>query len=346
MVYILELKRIIKPILTGFNMKTRLSMFMEMERMIDAGISIYNMFGHMLERSANRERTRVVKKIRDIVEAGGTISDGMSLFPEYFSEDDQRIMEVGESIGNIDKACNIIWTKYERQLAIRAKVVLASWYPAFIAVLVPLIIPIKYLILDSLEAYLARSVYPLIAVIVGLIGLFFAFRLLRVTPGIRETIDRIMLSLPFFGKLNRKFSMARFATTFAMLYSGGIRLDENLALSASISRNSLLEKDIRRIIPEIMNEGQTLTTSLDRTGQFPPQIIELFSVGEETGKLDETLHKVSQYALAEAEQSLAIFMRILPVILFLIVAAFVCYVVVSMYLDIYGGILEKARSIK
>lgn len=345
MVYILELNRILKPLFNGFNMKKRMLMFMEMERMLDAGISIYSMFTHMLERSANKERARVVKKIRDIVDAGGTISDGMTLFPEYFTEDDIRLMEVGESIGKIDKACNIIWTKYEKQLEIRSKVILAAWYPVTLALIVPFILPIKYLFLVGPEEYFRHSLYPEIAVIIGIIVFFFAYRLFRVTPGIKETIDSTILALPFFGKINRKFSTARFATTFAMLYSGGIRLDENLTLSAQVSRNALLERDVKRIIPNITERGQSLTTELDSIGHFPPQVIELLSVGEETGKLDETLQKVSQYALSEADQALQRFARILPIFLFLIVAAIIGYQVVTMYLDIYNSIFEKARSI-
>jgi len=345
MVYILELKRIFKPIYTGFNLKARMLMFIEMERMLEAGISIYNTFSHLIEQTTNREKRMVLTKMMQLVEAGSTISAGMACFPEYFTEDDVRLMEVGEEIGKIDKACKIIWQKYEKQLEIRGKVILAAWYPALISILVPLIIPIKYLVLEGLDAYLKKSVFPLIFVITGIIASYIAFRLFRVTPGIRETIDNIMLHLPFFGKINQKFAIARFASTFSMLYSGGIRLDENLALSARVSRNSILEKDIHKIIPPIMEEGQSLTSQLNRIGHFPPAVIELFSVGEETGKLDETLQKVSQYSLSEADQSLQKFLRVLPVFLFLMVAVVVCYVVVSMYLEIYSGIFEKARAI-
>src|SRR4030042_5076400 len=130
----------------------------------------------------------------------------MALYPEYFTEDDIRLMEVGESIGKIDKACNVIWTKYEKQLEIRSKVVLAAWYPVILVMIVPFILPIKYLILEGPEAYFQKSLYPEIAVITGLIVCFFAYRLFRVTPGIRETMDQIFFALPFFGKINRKFS--------------------------------------------------------------------------------------------------------------------------------------------
>ena len=248
MVYILELNRILMPFFNGFTMKKRMMMFMEMEQMIDAGLSTYSMFTHMMERSANKERARVVKKMRDLVDAGSTISAGMSLYPEYFSDDDVRIMEVGETIGKVDKACNIIWTKYEKQLDIKSKMVLASWYPTLLALIVPFILPIKRLFLESRESYFQHSLYPEAGVIIGMIILFFAYRLLRVTPGIKETIDMLLLTLPFFGKLNKKFSIARFATTFAMLYSG-VYSTRTLPYQQRLAKTLFSKEILRKLSP-------------------------------------------------------------------------------------------------
>jgi type IV pilus assembly protein PilC len=345
LVYILELKRIFMPFFTGFTTKQKMIMFQEMEHMLDAGISIYNMFTHMLERSSNHQRKIVLKKFKDLVDAGSTISTGMACFPEYFSEDDIRLMEIGEETGNMDKACKIIWQKWEKMLFIKSKVVLAAWYPITLITITPMILSIKYLFLESLNSYLQHSVIPEICVITGVFIAFIAFRLFRVTPGFRDMIDQLILMLPLFGKIKKKLSISRFASTFSMLYSGGIHLGENLRLSSRISNNAALEHSIMKIIPNIIDKGQPLSQEFDKIGFFPPEVIQLIAVGEETGKFDVTLQKVSEYSMQEADRALTKFLQILPVIIFLIIATIIGYMVIKMWLDIYAGIFDKIKQV-
>jgi type IV pilus assembly protein PilC len=321
--------------------------------MIAAGLPLVQCL-QTLAMQMERKRFRdIIGRVAADVEGGSTLSEGMAKFPEVFDELYVNLVHVGETGGVLDSMLSRLSTYLEKAQALRHRVQMAIVYPALvisIAVLVvaflmiyiipifagffanagvPLPLPTRIVIAAS--NILARFWYLILLAIGGIMyGIRFWYR----TDSGRLTIDRLMLRAPVIGPLVRKISIARFTRTLSALLGGGVPIIDALRITARTSGNRVIENAVMAA-RERVTAGHTLGERLKDGGVFPPMVVQMVIVGEQTGALDNMLGKVADYYEDEVDVAVAGLTALLEPVLIVFLGIVIGGIVISIYLPIF-----------
>ncbi len=321
--------------------------------LIDAELPLIQSLGILEEQQKNKYFRKVIKTVKEDVEAGSTLHQAKRKHPKAFDDLYCNLVASGEQSGSLDVMLRRLAEYIEKIVRLRSQVKQAMIYPVAIIIfaigiaifLLWKVIPIFATIFIELGAelpWLTASVIALsnfvqkniIFVFLGLIGFVLLARYYRNTTSGRWTTDRALLKIPLFGKLMYKVAMTRVTRTLATLISGGVPMLEALKISASTAGNVLLEKqilDARRLV----SEGKTLNEAFRAAGNFPLMMLQMINVGEATGTLDEMLSKLANFYDEEVETAVASLLSILEPIMLIFVGGIVGGLVISMYLPIF-----------
>ncbi|MGB8952641.1 MAG: type II secretion system F family protein [Candidatus Aminicenantales bacterium] len=321
--------------------------------LIDAELPLIQSLNILAEQSRNKYFKKVINSVREDVEAGSSLNQAKRKFPKAFDDLYCNLIASGEQSGSLDVMLQRLAEFIEKAVKLRSQVKQAMIYPTAIvlfAILVSIfllwkVIPIFANIFKELGAdlpFLTAMVVQLsnfvsnyiVFVAAGIMGLIFLFRYIRKTPQGRWATDRAFLKTPLFGKLLKKVSIARLTRTLSTLLSGGVAMLESLKITSSTAGNVVIESGIMKARKSV-TEGRSLTDSFRETGQFPFMLIQMVSVGEATGTLDQMLNKLADFYDDEVSAAVASLLSILEPILLIFVGGLVGTLVLSMYLPIF-----------
>jgi type IV pilus assembly protein PilC len=321
--------------------------------LIDAELPLIQSLNILAEQTKNKYFKRVIKDIREDVEAGSTLNQAKRKFPTVFDDLYCNLVASGEQSGSLDIMLRRLAEYLEKIVKLRSQVRQAMIYPtavlsfAIVVVIFMLwkVIPVFASIFLELGAqlpFLTAIVIGLsnfvqkyiLFLALGLVGAVFAFRYWRKTESGRPIVDRFLLKMPLFGKLLEKVGLSRVTRTMSTLLSGGVPMLESLKITSSTAGNVIIEDYIMQA-RTMVAEGTSLRDALKEKGRFPFMMIQMVGVGEATGTLDEMLTKLADFYDEEVETSVASLLAILEPILLILVGLIVGAIVVSMYLPIF-----------
>lgn len=322
--------------------------------LIDAELPLIQSLGILAEQQKNKYFRRVINTIKEDVEAGSTVNQAMRKHPKVFDDLYCNLVASGEQSGSLDVMLRRLSEYIEKTVKLRSQVRQAMIYPVAILVfaicvsifLLWKVIPVFASIFIELGAelpFLTAFIIKLsnfvgkyiVFIVLGLIGVFFAFRYYRKTPAGRWTTDRAILKLPLFGNLLNKVAISRVTRTLSTLISGGVPMLESLKITSTTSGNVLIEKEILDA-RKLVAEGKTLHEAFQEAGKFPVMLIQMVNVGEATGTLDEMLGKLANFYDEEVEASVAALLSVMEPVLLIGVGGLVGSLIVSMYLPIFS----------
>lgn len=322
--------------------------------LIDSELPLIQSLAILSEQAKNKYFKEVISRIREDVEAGSTLNQAKRKFPNIFDDLYCNLVASAETSGSLDIMLRRLAEYLEKIIKIRAKVRQAMIYPAAVvsfAIIVVIflmwkVIPVFSSIFLELGADLPFLTVVIISIshfvqkyilliLLGLVALVFLFRYIRRIPQGRWTLDRTSLKMPLFGKLLEKVALSRITRTLSTLLSGGVPMLESLKITSGTAGNVLIEDQIMKARKRVA-EGTSLTDSFKETGQFPFMLIQMVSVGEATGNLDEMLIKLADFYDEEVEASVASLISILEPVLLILVGGLVGIIIVSMYLPIFS----------
>lgn len=326
----------------------------QLSTMVVAGLSLPESLTILRNQTTNPGFASVLADIEHQIVSGGNLADSLSKYPNYFSPIYIALVRAGESSGLLDTVLNRLSDSLESQREFRSKVVGALIYPVIIVigmfvvvmvmmtVVVPkltdlyrdfgITLPMTTQLLISASDFFVKFWWAIIAFVVGgSIG----FAKWRTTPMGGRVIDAVILKIPLFGDLTTKIILVEFTRTLAMLISSGIHILDGLR----ILRNSLDNVLYREAIDEIskkVEKGFPLGDSFAARGEFPPIVSQMIKVGEETGKLDETLRKLSDYFASESEHLVKGLTTAVEPIVMVVLGVGVGFIVISVITPIYN----------
>lgn len=326
----------------------------QLSTMITAGLSLPQSLAILREQTTNPEFVKVLSDIEHQIVGGGTLADALSKYPSYFSSIYVSLVRAGESSGLMDKVLGRLAETMESQREFNNKVKGAMIYPAIIVigmiivvgvmmvVVVPKLtdlykdfgisLPMSTQILISLSNF-AISFWWLI--VLGFVGVIIGIQRWKKTPVGERMIDTYMLKIPVFGTLQKKSILVEFTRTLAMLLSAGIHILDAL----KILKNSLGNVIYRDAIDDIgkkVEKGFTLGDTFQSHKEFPPIVSQMIKVGEETGKMDETLLKLSVYFQSETENLVKGLTTAIEPIIMVVLGVGVGFIVISVITPIYN----------
>jgi type IV pilus assembly protein PilC len=344
---------VLGTLLGGVRVKDVSTFTRQFATMISAGLPLVQCLQALAMQAERKRFQDIIGKIAADVEGGSTLSEAMARHPRVFDELYVNLVHVGEIGGVLDAMLARLAVYLEKADALRHRVQMAMVYPilvmtvavAVVTFLLVFVIPIfagfyekagvplpgPTRVVIAVSGFIRNFWYILIAVAVGI---FFGFRAWYRTDQGRTTVDRFLLRAPIFGVLIRKIAVARFTRTLSALISGGVPILDALRITAKTAGNRIIENAVMES-RERVAAGQTLAEPLRNSRVFPAMVIQMVSVGEQTGALDNMLSKVADYYEDEVDVAVSGLTALIEPIMIVFLGIVVGGIVISMYLPIF-----------
>ena len=321
--------------------------------MIDAGLPLVQCLEILGTQQENKNFAKILQQTRMDVEGGASLADAMRKHPKAFDDLFTNMIAAGEAGGILDTILKRLATYIEKAVKLKAQVKGAMVYPVavlgiagiVIAVILWKVIPTFAAMFEGLGAQLPLPTRIVIAMsnwfvrllpfmVVGGIALAFLFKRYYATHNGRRVIDKIVLKLPIMGILMQKIAVARFCRTLATLMASGVPILDGLEITARTSGNAIIE-DAIMMVRKGVESGLTVAQPLKESGVFPPMVVQMIGVGEQTGALDAMLSKIADFYEEEVDQAVANLLTLMEPVMIAFLGATVGGIVVSMYLPLF-----------
>ncbi len=328
----------------------------QLATMIDAGLPLAQTLSILAEQTENRHLREVIRQVLHDIEAGQTLAESMGRHPRIFSELYVNMVAAGEAGGILDTILLRLASFLEKNDALIRKIKGAMTYPAVmllvvavaVSVLLWQVVPVFATIFsdaglalpaptlfvmgvsDFLQSYILWLVLTVVAGI-------FLFRSYYRTESGRLEVDRALLRMPVLGGLLRKAAVARFTRTLGTLVTSGVAILEGLEITARTAGNRVIHDAVMRSRASIAG-GATIAQPLRESGVFPPMVVQMINVGEETGGLDAMLSKIADFHDDEVDAAVSALTSILEPVMIVIMGIVIGGMVVAMYLPMFDMI--------
>lgn len=321
--------------------------------MIDAGLPLVQALDILARQHENKAFKKVLFGVKEKVETGGTLADGMAKFPEAFDNLFVNMVDAGENGGILDVILERLSVHMEKAMKLKREVKTAMIYPSVVisaalivtSVLLIFVIPtfadlfedfgsslpLPTQIVINMSNFMVNNWFIIFGSLGGLLGFFFRF--MKTDRG-QEVIHPLALKLPVFGDIIRKVAVARFTRTLGTMISSGVPILEALNICSRTSGNKVVEREVQRARVSI-SEGKSMTEPLSDSVVFPPMVIQMIGVGESTGALDAMLQKIADFYEDEVDNAVTAMKQLIEPIMILVLGVLIGGLVVAMYLPIF-----------
>jgi type IV pilus assembly protein PilC len=355
MVSVREQPKQIKLSLGGSRIKTRdiVIFTRQFATMINAGLPLVQSLNILAAQTENKALAEVTRSVVYDVESGNTLADAFSKHPKAFSALYVNMVAAGEAGGILDTILLRLATFLEKNDALVRKVKGAMIYPgviisvAMVAIVILLIfviptfqgmfasanmeLPLPTRIVIGMSNFLTHFWWAILAVIGGAV---FAIRSYYASPAGRLQIDAMLLKAPVLGDVIRKSAVSRFTRTLGTLVSSGVSILEGLEITAKTAGNQVVHNAVMESRQSIAG-GETIAAPLEKSKVFPPMVISMIAVGEQTGGLDEMLSKIADFYDEEVDVAVSALLSLMEPAMIVILGVIVGGMVIAMYLPIF-----------
>jgi type IV pilus assembly protein PilC len=287
------------------------------------------------------------------VESGSSLADALRKHPRAFDDLFVNMVAAGEAGGILDTILRRLSTYIEKAVKLRGQVKTALIYPVsvltvaalVVAIILWKVIPTFAALFSSLGAQLPLPTRMVIAasnflasyflfIIAAIVAMLFFLRRYYATYKGRRVIDGILLKLPVLGDILKKIAVARFCRTFATLTSSGVPILDGLEITAKTSGNAIIE-DAIMMVRKNVETGRTIAEPLAETKVFPPMVVQMIGVGEQTGALDAMLSKIAEFYEEEVDNAVEGLMKLMEPIMIAMLGTIIGTIVVAMYMPMF-----------
>ncbi len=341
---------------TGVTPKELVIFTRQFATMIDAGLPLVQCLDILSSRGENKSLNTILKDVKEFVEQGGTFSEGLARHPKLFDELFVNLVRAGEMGGILDTILNRLALYIEKRVKLARQVRGAMVYPiaifcvAIIVVVVMLawVIPsfkgmfaefggedslpaLTQLVITASEGFLGNIVWIVLGVGAIVFGVTWVYR----QPAGKHFFHRTLLVMPIMGPVMRKISVARFTRTLGTLLSAGVPILDSLDVVKKSAGNVVVEAAIQETSNKI-REGRTMAEPLMETNVFPPMVVQMIGVGEQTGALDTMLNKIADFYEDEVDVAVAALTSLLEPLMMVFIGGIVGTILIAMYLPIFS----------
>lgn len=325
----------------------------QMATLVDAGIPIISGLDAVADQLENRTLRETVVKVRDAIEGGTNFTAAIAKQSAVFSPLFVSMIKAGEASGHLAQVFDRLATYMEKSASLQRKVRSACIYPIIVismalvvtSMLMLKVIPAFKEIFSTLGADLPLPTRILIALsdfgqqaFLPLIGLLvfgvFLFRKALKTPKGRYRFDQLMLKLGIVGPIVRKVAIAKFARTLATLVSSGVQILGALEIVSDSAGNKVVSEAILKVRSSI-KEGENIAGPLAASGVFPPMVVRMIAVGEQTGRLDDMLVKVADFYEEQVDAAVSGLTSALEPVIIAVLGVVVGSIVLAIFLPIF-----------
>ena len=331
--------------------------------MLDAGVSLIRCLDVLQAQTNNARLRKILMDLSARVESGESLSRSMARHPKAFSQLIIGLIRAGEVGGVLEESLQRIAAFLEMDVELRRKIRSAMTYPVIVLLaaigiviflvswLVPqfaqlfkelgienLPAPTQFLV--DLSALFTQRYY---VVLIAVAAVFIAYKLFVSTRVGRRVADRVKLRVPVFGPLHHKIVMARFSRTMGTLLASGVPILQAMETVAGVVGNSVVSDAVIESRARI-REGEKIADPLQRSKMFPPMVVHMVSVGEESGSLDHMLNKIADFYENEVEMTIATLTAAIEPVMIVLLGVIVLFIVISMFLPMVEVISNLSQN--
>lgn len=343
----------------GVNRRDLITLCFHLEQTSRAGVPIIDSLQDLRDSTENQRLQEVITAMIELVEGGQTLSEAMKQFPAVFSNVFTNLVRAGEQTGDLSMIFqklgeNLKWQ--DEQMSYTKKLVI---YPAFVATiifaaitflmifLVPELlafvktmgqeIPMHTKVLIAVSNFFVDYWYvvvflPILIIVGTIVGI-------KTNPEFREKVDNIKLKIPVIGPIYKKLILTRLSSFFAIMYASGITIIECIRTGEDIAGNKVVANAMRDVGQQIA-DGATLSNAFESTQLFPPLVLRMIRVGENTGALEESLHNVSYFYNRDVRESIDRLQSMIEPTMTVILGLIVGWIMLSVLGPIYDLITK------
>jgi type IV pilus assembly protein PilC len=321
--------------------------------MIDAGLPLIQALEILHGQQENKTFKSVIRDIKEGVESGSTLADSLRKYPKYFDELFVNMVAAGEIGGILDTILGRLAAYMEKAAELKARVKGAMTYPIIVVIVAVLVVgiilvfvipvfekmfadfggalPTPTQIVVNLSEFVQSNI---LFIIIGVVVLSYAYKRFVATAKGRRIMDEILLKAPVFGPLLRKVAVAKFTRTMGTMLSSGVSILDSLDIVAKTAGNKVVESALYDVRSGI-TEGRTMADPLGESGVFPSMVVQMISVGEQTGALDAMLEKIADFYDKEVDQAVDNLTAMIEPLMMVFLGGTIGGLVVAMYLPIF-----------
>ncbi len=326
----------------------------QLATMMRSGVPLLQSFDIAIKGCGNPSLARLLNDVRANVETGSSLSQAFRRHPAHFDALFCNLVAAGEQAGILDSLLDRLATYKEKILAIKSKIKSAMFYPVAVVVVAALVVSVMMLfvvpefkkVFSSFGADLPATTMMVIAIsdffvsywyivfgiILGtVIGISYAYK--HSVP-MQIAVDRIVLQIPVIGEVVRKATIARWTRTLATMFAAGVPLVEALDSVGGAAGNVVYRQATKQIQSDV-STGTSLTVAMQNVLVFPTMVVQMVSIGEESGQLDSMLSKVADFFEREVDDAVAGLSQLLEPIIMVFLGVVIGGLVVAMYLPIF-----------
>jgi type IV pilus assembly protein PilC len=330
-----------------------------LDQLVRAGVPIIESLADLRDSLDNPRFREVLADLIESVEGGKTLSQALAGHPQVFDGVFVSLIQAGEETGNLPLVLNNLTESLKWQDELAAQTKKLVMYPAFLAMVVVLVtlfmmlylvpkmvgfiknmgqeLPLHTKMLIATSNFFVNYWYIVVAVPLLLVAA--AAMAIRTNPRARQRFDAAKLALPWVGEILRKIILSRFAGVFAMMYASGISVLDSLRTTQGIVGNTVIQQGLQRV-EEMIGDGQNITVAFQNVGLFPPLVIRMLRVGENTGSLDTALANVSYFYNRDVRESIARVQSMIEPAMTIIVGVILGWVMLAVLGPIYDTITK------
>lgn len=321
--------------------------------MIDAGLTMLRALTIMSEQSENPELRRVLRQVKQDVEAGSSLSAAFAKDPEVFPALMVNMTRAGEAGGFLDVAMRQIADNFEAEVKLRSKIKAAMTYPIVVFVLAILmcvgmlvfVVPVFENMFTDLGGELPLPTQVLVflssamrfllpgLIVLALAGVVLWGKYGR-TERVRNVVDPLKLKLPVFGDLFAKIALARFARNLGTLLRSGVPILQSLEIVSETTGSVVISRALKDV-EESVRRGESVAGPLSQHEVFPPMVAQMIASGEETGAIDEMLSKIAEFYDAEVEATTEALTALIEPLMIAFLGGIVGSMIIALYMPIF-----------
>lgn len=321
--------------------------------MINAGLSMLRSLQILSEQTENEELRKVLRQVKSDVESGQALSDAFGQHPKVFPMLMVNMTRAGETGGFLDETMLQIAEAYEAEVRLKGKIKAAMTYPVVVFILAMLmcvamlifVVPVFSKMFENLGGELPAPTKVLVMlshglktglpalVVLGITGMFM-WRKHSHNPKVRDVIDPLKLRLPVFGALFQKIALARFARNFGTLLASGVPILQCLDIVADTTGSVVIARAVRSV-QESVRSGEAIAKPLAAHEVFPPMVVQMMAVGEDTGALDQMLMKIAEFYDQEVEATTEALTALIEPLMIAFLGGIVGSMIVALYMPIF-----------
>ncbi len=335
---------VVGPLVLQIPLSALLFFFRQLSTMLGAGVNPVQTFDTLSNQTHDPRLKSIIRELRDHALAGRPMSVGLQRYPESFTPLMLSLVRVGEESGQLDKALGQIAGYIEREIELRNLIRRVTIYPKLVVAAAILIVLAANAVIAmigrgrGIDTLLTRpSTWVILTPLI--VGIYLFVKVGLKNPRIKFQYDQVILSIPVLGPALHQLSMAKFGRAFGTLYAGGVPVHRAVLFAADACGNEYLRA---RIHPAAkgLEEGAGITETFAATGAFSPMVLDMTRTGETTGNVDMMLERMATFYEDDASTKATQFGYAFGVLVFLIVAVYVAYTVITFYASYFGGISQ------